>query len=104
MPNEHKRHGFPFPPIGERADMLEETLEILRGLWEGPTAGPTAATITPSMTRSSGRSRHRCRCRDGRQIRILTADLYAGGVLGLTENDLCYSVAKLFFAYGLGTP
>ena len=32
----------------------------------------------------------------------LTADLYAGGVLGLTENDLCYSVAKLFFAYGLG--
>jgi F420-dependent oxidoreductase-like protein len=33
---EHKRHGFPFPEIGERADRLEETLEILRGLWEGP--------------------------------------------------------------------
>jgi benzoate-CoA ligase family protein len=32
----------------------------------------------------------------------LTADLYAGGVLGLQENDVCYSVAKLFFAYGLG--
>jgi benzoate-CoA ligase len=32
----------------------------------------------------------------------LTADLYAKGVLGLKENDLCYSVAKLFFAYGLG--
>ena len=32
----------------------------------------------------------------------LTADLYAGGVLGLRENDVCYSVAKLFFAYGLG--
>jgi benzoate-CoA ligase family protein len=32
----------------------------------------------------------------------LTADLYAGGVLGLDENDVCYSVAKLFFAYGLG--
>jgi benzoate-CoA ligase len=32
----------------------------------------------------------------------LTADLYGGGVLGLTENDVCYSVAKLFFAYGLG--
>ncbi len=23
-------------------------------------------------------------------------------MLGLTENDVCYSVAKLFFAYGLG--
>jgi benzoate-CoA ligase family protein len=32
----------------------------------------------------------------------LTADLYAQGVLGLKETDVCYSVAKLFFAYGLG--
>jgi benzoate-CoA ligase family protein len=32
----------------------------------------------------------------------LTADLYGKGVLGLTEHDLVYSVAKLFFAYGLG--
>ncbi|HEY7735678.1 MAG TPA: TIGR03560 family F420-dependent LLM class oxidoreductase [Candidatus Limnocylindrales bacterium] len=32
---EHRRHGFPFPPIEERAEMLEETLEILHGLWEG---------------------------------------------------------------------
>jgi F420-dependent oxidoreductase-like protein len=34
--DEHRRHGFPFPEIGERADRLEETLEILHGLWEGP--------------------------------------------------------------------
>ncbi len=33
---EHRRHGFPFPEIGERADRLEETLEILHGLWDGP--------------------------------------------------------------------
>ena len=32
----------------------------------------------------------------------LTADLYAANVLGLKETDVCYSVAKLFFAYGLG--
>ena len=32
----------------------------------------------------------------------LTDDLYAAPTLGLTENDVCYSVAKLFFAYGLG--
>src|SRR5262245_31976757 len=32
----------------------------------------------------------------------LTADLYAANVLGLKESDVCYSVAKLFFAYGLG--
>jgi alkanesulfonate monooxygenase len=33
---EHHRYGFPFPEIGDRATMLEEQLEILRGLWEGP--------------------------------------------------------------------
>jgi benzoate-CoA ligase len=32
----------------------------------------------------------------------LTHDLYGGPVLGLKERDVCYSVAKLFFAYGLG--
>jgi benzoate-CoA ligase len=32
----------------------------------------------------------------------LTDDLYGGPVAGLKEDDLVHSVAKLFFAYGLG--
>ncbi len=32
----------------------------------------------------------------------LTDDLYGGPYLGIAENDICYSVATLFFAYGLG--
>jgi benzoate-CoA ligase len=32
----------------------------------------------------------------------LTADLYGTPVAGLRESDVIYSVAKLFFAYGLG--
>jgi len=31
-----------------------------------------------------------------------TAELYGKAVLGLTERDICFSAAKLFFAYGLG--
>jgi benzoate-CoA ligase len=31
-----------------------------------------------------------------------TAELYGKGVLGLVETDVCFSAAKLFFAYGLG--
>jgi len=31
-----------------------------------------------------------------------TAELYGGPILGLTERDVCFSAAKLFFAYGLG--
>ena len=31
-----------------------------------------------------------------------TAELYGTPVLGLAEDDVCFSAAKLFFAYGLG--
>ncbi|NDY91372.1 benzoate-CoA ligase family protein [Ideonella livida] len=31
-----------------------------------------------------------------------TAELYGRGVLDLQESDVCFSAAKLFFAYGLG--
>ncbi len=31
-----------------------------------------------------------------------TAELYARPILGISENDLVFSAAKLFFAYGLG--
>ncbi|HSS34661.1 MAG TPA: LLM class F420-dependent oxidoreductase [Patescibacteria group bacterium] len=34
--DEHRRHGVPFPPISERADMLEEQLAIVHGLWDEP--------------------------------------------------------------------
>jgi F420-dependent oxidoreductase-like protein len=33
---EHDHHGLPFPPIEVRAEMLEEQLAILRGLWQEP--------------------------------------------------------------------
>ena len=32
----------------------------------------------------------------------VTCAHYAVGVLGITEDDICFSAAKLFFAYGLG--
>ncbi len=33
---------------------------------------------------------------------VVCAELYAKGILGIREDDRCYSVARLFFAYGLG--
>jgi F420-dependent oxidoreductase-like protein len=34
--SEHKRLGLSFPEIGERADLMEDELAILHGLWEEP--------------------------------------------------------------------
>jgi benzoate-CoA ligase family protein len=33
---------------------------------------------------------------------VVCSELYAKGILGINERDRCYSVARLFFAYGLG--
>jgi benzoate-CoA ligase len=33
---------------------------------------------------------------------VVTSQAYAQGVLGLTEDDIVFSAARLFFAYGLG--
>jgi len=33
---------------------------------------------------------------------VVCTELYAQGILGMREEDRCFSVAKLFFAYGLG--
>jgi F420-dependent oxidoreductase-like protein len=33
---EHRQHGLPFPPIEERAELMEEQLELLHGLWTEP--------------------------------------------------------------------
>jgi benzoate-CoA ligase family protein len=33
---------------------------------------------------------------------VIIAELFAKGVLGISAKDKCFSVAKLFFAYGLG--
>ena len=33
---------------------------------------------------------------------VVSSEAYAKGILNITESDRCFSVAKLFFAYGLG--
>jgi F420-dependent oxidoreductase-like protein len=33
---EHRQYGVPFPPIEVRAEMLEEAVQVVRGLWEEP--------------------------------------------------------------------
>jgi benzoate-CoA ligase len=33
---------------------------------------------------------------------VVCSELYAKGILNMDEDDRCYSVARLFFAYGLG--
>jgi F420-dependent oxidoreductase-like protein len=61
---EHTRHGIPFPPIADRATMLEEQLEILDGLFYGP-EGWTFAGRFYSVTDAH------LRPRPGRRIHVI---------------------------------
>jgi len=39
---EHKAYGIPFPPLGERFDILTEQLAVITGLWSTPEGGTFA--------------------------------------------------------------
>jgi len=60
---EHRQLGLPFPPIKERADLLEEQLTILHGLWgepdgwsyEGPSVTIEHAIFHPKPVQVPGR-------------------------------------------------
>ena len=53
---EHRALGVPFPPLAERFERLEETLQIVRQMWsddDGPFAGPALpAGRDPQLARS----------------------------------------------------
>jgi benzoate-CoA ligase len=70
-----------------------------------------SATLEAEMTRSddpafwlysSGSTGSPKGCVHLQHDMVVCAELFGKGVLGITEPDRCYSVAKLFFAYGLG--
>jgi benzoate-CoA ligase family protein len=74
-------------------------------LAEGDTALPAASTHRDDAAfwlYSSGSTGMPKGCVHLHHDMVVCAQLYARGVLGITEHDRSFSVAKLFFAYGLG--
>jgi benzoate-CoA ligase family protein len=65
-------------------------------------AEPTSCDAPAFWLYSSGSTGTSKACVHLQHDMVVCAELYARGVLGMTETDRCFSVAKLFFAYGLG--
>ena len=65
-------------------------------------AEPTSKDDTAFWLYSSGSTGSPKGCVHLHHDMLVCTELYARGVLGITEGDRCFSVAKLFFAYGLG--
>ncbi len=86
-------------PAGGKTHDLERLME------EASPLGETAATHPDDVAfwlYSSGSTGNPKGVRHLHRNLAATAELYAKPVLGIREEDVVYSAAKLFFAYGLG--
>ena len=79
--------------------LLEDVLEGNRGAYHPPPT--TRDDIAFWLYTSGSTGKPKAAVHVHADLR-LTNELYAAPILGLTENDVVYSVAKLFVAYGLG--
>ena len=65
-------------------------------------AVPAAATAPCFWLYSSGSTGRPKGAVHRQRDMVVTSQLYGADVLGVREDDVCFSAAKLFFAYGLG--
>ena len=65
-------------------------------------AEPTSGDAPAFWLYSSGSTGRPKGCVHLQHDMLVCAEAYARGVLGIDASDRCFSVAKLFFAYGLG--
>ena len=91
---EHRAFGVPYPPLGERFERLEETLQICRQMWDPTNDGPFEGThyqlaqtlCSPlPLTRARDPDRRRRRAQDAaaggpvrRRVQPLRDDARAG--------------------------
>jgi benzoate-CoA ligase len=76
-------------------DALSESSAVLDAM-------PTSKDDVAFWLYSSGSTGRPKGCVHLQHDMVVSSEAYAKGVLNITENDRCFSVAKLFFAYGLG--
>lgn len=95
----HTLISHPEGDLPEGSAALEQALAQATPLPEAVKAGPDAPGFWLYSSGSTGRPKGTVHSHGNP---YWTAELYGKGVLGITEQDTCFSAAKLFFAYGLG--
>jgi benzoate-CoA ligase len=87
---------------GQAPDGMHSLAGLMRDASADLSAEPTTRDDVAFWLYSSGSTGHPKACVHLHHDIPVACEHYGRGVLGLTSTDRCFSVAKLFFAYGLG--
>jgi benzoate-CoA ligase len=102
IPRERLRYLQEVVVVGKAPDGTHDFAELLRTAEPELAAEPTSKDDAAFWLYSSGSTGSPKGCVHLHHDMVVCTELYARGVLGITDQDRCFSVAKLFFAYGLG--
>lgn len=88
--------------VGEPRNGYHSFRELAEGASKELDAAPTSRDDAAFWLFSSGSTGFPKGCIHLQHDMVVSSELYAKGILRMSESDRCYSVARLFFAYGLG--
>ena len=102
IPRDRLRHLRQVVVVGERSAPHSTLRELMNSASPDLEAENTSKDDAAFWLYSSGSTGVSKGCVHLHHDMVVSSELYAKGILQMNERDRCFSVARLFFAYGLG--